>query len=220
MSDRALMSPGARLRASNDSAWPVNDADKPESRLQQPTERNDLNQDALEPGEIGPRRLKKEEREENPYLKYQHVSRALRQDNDDRSQFTQVATTVGPAPRGDRPWRSMGSPHFGGIESRSAVQRRNQARLASIVTRLQNYDGSVTDLLAIANIQQQLDVAFADLDRAQDQLKQILAECEREGCITNRNSQARNVAAKGLNTASQRILQLSKELCKKIPHVN
>ncbi|KAI0536465.1 hypothetical protein GGR58DRAFT_503191 [Xylaria digitata] len=96
--------------------------------------------------------------------------------------------------------------------SMNAVQRRNHERLSSIVTRLQNFDGSVTELLAVASVQQQLDVAFTDLDRAKNQLKDVLQQFELQGRISNRQCQKKNSATRDLTTASHRIAQLTKEL--------
>ncbi|TRX98929.1 hypothetical protein FHL15_000271 [Xylaria flabelliformis] len=95
----------------------------------------------------------------------------------------------------------------------TAIQRRNQARLSEIVTRLQNFSGSVTQLLAIASVQQQLDAAFADLDRAKNQLKDVFRQFELQGHISNRQCQKKNGATRDLTRASQRIVQLTKELC-------
>ncbi|KAH8156111.1 hypothetical protein CIB48_g12136 [Xylaria polymorpha] len=95
----------------------------------------------------------------------------------------------------------------------SCLQRRNHARLSEIVTRLQNFSGSVTQLLAIANVQQQIDTAFADLDRAKNQLKDVFRQFELQGHISNRQCHKKNGATKDLTKASQRIVQLTKELC-------
>ncbi|KAI0490107.1 hypothetical protein F4859DRAFT_509680 [Xylaria cf. heliscus] len=95
----------------------------------------------------------------------------------------------------------------------TAIQRRNHARLSEIVTRLQNFSGSVTQLLAIASVQQQLDTALADLDRAKNQLKDIFRQFELQGHISNRQCQRKNSATKDLTKATQRIVQLTKELC-------
>lgn len=94
----------------------------------------------------------------------------------------------------------------------TAIQRRNHTRLSEIVLRLENFDGPVTELLAIANIQQQLDIAFADLDRAKNQLKEVLRMFELQGHVNPRQLQRKNGATKELTRASQRIAQLTKEL--------
>ncbi|KAI0404993.1 hypothetical protein F4802DRAFT_209562 [Xylaria palmicola] len=94
----------------------------------------------------------------------------------------------------------------------TAIQRRNHARVSDIVTRLQNFNGSVTELLAIASVQQQLDVAFADLECAKNQLKDVFRQFELQGHISNRQCQKKNGAARDFTRASQRIVQLSKEL--------
>lgn len=94
----------------------------------------------------------------------------------------------------------------------TAIQRRNHARLSEIVPRLENFDGPVTELLAIANIQQQLDFAFTDLDHAKDQLKDVLQVFERQGHVNSRQLQRKNGAIKELTRASQRLVQLTKEL--------
>lgn len=94
----------------------------------------------------------------------------------------------------------------------TAIQRRNHSRLSEIVLRLENFDGPVTELLAIANIQQQLDVAFADLDRAKNQIKDVLRVFEAQGHANTRQFQRKNGATKELTRASQRIAQLTKEL--------
>ncbi|KAJ2985211.1 hypothetical protein NUW58_g5656 [Xylaria curta] len=94
----------------------------------------------------------------------------------------------------------------------TAVQRRNHARLSEIVTRLQNFSGSVTELLAIASVQQQLDTAFADLNRAENQLKEVFRQFELQGHISKRQGCKQNCATRDLAKASQRIVQLTKEL--------
>ncbi|KAI8630567.1 hypothetical protein F5Y19DRAFT_483892 [Xylariaceae sp. FL1651] len=94
----------------------------------------------------------------------------------------------------------------------NTIQRRNHTRLSEIVTRLQNFDGSVTQVLAIASVQQQLDVAFAKLDHAKNQLKQVFRQFELQGHISGRQCHKRNVATRELTSASQRIVDLTREL--------
>lgn len=94
----------------------------------------------------------------------------------------------------------------------TAIQRRNQARLSDIVTRLQNFNGTVTELLAIASVQQQLDQAFTELDHAKTQLMEVFRQFELQGHISNRQCQKKNGATRELSRASQRIVQLTREL--------
>ncbi|KAJ8113247.1 hypothetical protein ONZ43_g5195 [Nemania bipapillata] len=94
----------------------------------------------------------------------------------------------------------------------AAIRRRNHARLNDIISRLENFDGSVTELLAIASVQQQLDTAFRELDRAKNQLKDVLRQFELQGHISNRQCQKKNVAVKDLTKSSQCIAQLTKKL--------
>ncbi|KAI5925331.1 hypothetical protein F4810DRAFT_74413 [Camillea tinctor] len=89
---------------------------------------------------------------------------------------------------------------------------RNHARLQEMVTRLQNIQGSVDDLLEIAAIQQQIDRAWNDMTRAQGQLKAILRQFERDGCITNRQSRRIHAATEELTTKSQQISNHVNEL--------
>lgn len=81
-----------------------------------------------------------------------------------------------------------------------------------MVVRLQNFDGTLPELLAIASVQQQLDAAFADLDHAKNQLKDVLKQFELQGHISNRQYHKKNGATRDLTKASQRITQLTKEL--------
>ncbi|KAJ8125228.1 hypothetical protein O1611_g8412 [Lasiodiplodia mahajangana] len=94
----------------------------------------------------------------------------------------------------------------------TAIQRRNHARVSDIVSRLQNFDGSVTELLAIASVQQQLDAAFDDLDHAENQLKGVFHQFELQGHMSQRQCQKANGAVRDLTRATQRIAQLTKKL--------
>ncbi|KAI0549116.1 hypothetical protein F4679DRAFT_548294 [Xylaria curta] len=168
----------------------------------------------LEPGEVPVSAIKQEsthDSDSNTTLEYRHVSNEPGGRNVSVSPLAHAAVTSSPAvlfrqydPQGtlDDTFRPM-----------TAIQRRNQARLSEIVTRLQNFSGSVTQLLAIANVQQQLDAAFADLDRAKNQLKDVFRQFELQGHISNRQCQKKNGATRDLTRASQRIVQLTKELC-------
>ncbi|KAI1641100.1 hypothetical protein F4809DRAFT_211614 [Biscogniauxia mediterranea] len=89
---------------------------------------------------------------------------------------------------------------------------RNHARLQEIVTRLQYVQGSVDDLLEIASIQQQIDRAWNDMTRAQNQLKSILGQFEREGCFTDKQSRRRDAATKEMTRKCQQISTLVNEL--------
>ncbi|KAI0393527.1 hypothetical protein F5Y17DRAFT_308443 [Xylariaceae sp. FL0594] len=94
----------------------------------------------------------------------------------------------------------------------TTVQRRNQERLGEIVKRLENFNGSVTQLLAVAKVQQQIKAAFRDLDRARNQLKQILQQFERLGHMSKRQTQQQNKATRELSRASQELDDLFWEL--------
>ncbi|KAI1822418.1 hypothetical protein F4861DRAFT_390473 [Xylaria intraflava] len=178
-------------------------------------------QRALEPGEIRTVQVKDEPMAGNPFLEYQLDSNERGRENVSRSPFAHDAAAAGPSTPSTQ-HRQRSTPiertPFGPPQPMNAVQRRNHARMAAMVTRLENYDGSVPEMLTVANIQHQLDIAFADLDRAKVQLKQVLHQFELEGCITDRQSQKRNSAAKDLNSSSQRIARLSKDLCKLLRH--
>ncbi|KAI0187340.1 hypothetical protein EV127DRAFT_436806 [Xylaria flabelliformis] len=181
----------------------------------QTTVQKDIQEDeSLEPGEVPASGIKQEsthDSDSNTTLECHHVSNEPGDRNVSVSPLAHTAATSSPAvlfrqyePQGalDDTFRPM-----------TAIQRRNQARLGEIVTRLQNFSGSVTQLLAIASVQQQLDAAFADLDRAKNQLKDVFRQFELQGHISNRQCQKKNGATRDLTRASQRIVQLTKELC-------
>lgn len=94
----------------------------------------------------------------------------------------------------------------------TAIQRRNRNHLGAITLRLQNFSGSVSDLLNVANIQQELDFAFADLEHAQKELKEVLKQYESNGHISNRQNSKRHRAIEDLNRAAQRLGQLMNRL--------
>ncbi|KAI1752512.1 hypothetical protein F4782DRAFT_546463 [Xylaria castorea] len=170
--------------------------------------------ESLEPGEVPASGIKQESTHNsvsNTILEYHHVSNEPGGRDVSVSPLAHVAVTSSPAV----PLRQYELQSALDDTSRptTAVQRRNQARLSEIVTRLQNFSGSVTQLLAIASVQQQLDAAFADLDRAKHQLKDVFRQFELQGHISNRQCQKKNGATRDLTKASQRIVQLTKELC-------
>jgi len=96
----------------------------------------------------------------------------------------------------------------------TSIQRRNHERLGEIVHRLENFNGSVTELLAVAKVQQQLDAAFVDLDRAKNQLKEILRQFELHGHMSNRQGQKKNHATKELSRSCNHLCALFQELNK------
>ncbi|KAI0433471.1 hypothetical protein F5Y09DRAFT_74419 [Xylaria sp. FL1042] len=167
----------------------------------------------LEPGEIPAIETKKEEESPitapspapNPFAKYQWLST-----QGPESPFAHASTAVTTAPI----THGQSRPAVPAEISRptTAVQRRNHKRLNEIVTRLQNVDGSVAEILAIANVQQKLDAAFADLDCARSQLGYILRQFETQGHMSERQYIKRNGATRDLTKASQRIANLTQEL--------
>ncbi|KAI0459699.1 hypothetical protein F5B21DRAFT_252749 [Xylaria acuta] len=171
--------------------------------------------DSLEPGEVPASRIKQESTHDsvsNTISEYHLFSNEPSDRNVSHSPLAHIAVTSSPAV----PLRQY-EPQGGALNDTSrrtnAVQRRNHARLSEIVTRLQNFSGTVTQLLAIASVQQQLDTAFADLDRAKNQLKDVFRQFEHQGHISNRQCHKKNGATRDLTKASQRIVQLTKELC-------
>ncbi|KAI0815516.1 hypothetical protein GGR55DRAFT_629202 [Xylaria sp. FL0064] len=184
----------------------------------------------MEPGEIRDTDTKKEEEcheivsipPPNPFARYQWLSTKSRENlGVSQSPFAHVDPAVTTAPNTLGQSRPAATALFGQSgpaaptnisQPIAAVQRRNHERLNEIVTRLQNFDGSVAELLAIANIQQQLDAAFADLDRARSQLRDILRQFETQGNMSKRQYTKRNGAARDLTKASQRIAHLTQEL--------
>ncbi|KAI0444798.1 hypothetical protein F4803DRAFT_548840 [Xylaria telfairii] len=175
--------------------------------------------DSLEPGEVPASVVKQENAHDsvsNTILEYRLVSHepGASETGDrtvSRSPLAHVAVASSPAVH-LLPYEPQGA--FDGMsQPTTAIQRRNHARLSEIVTRLQNFSGSVTQLLAIASVQQQIDTAFADLDRAKNQLKDVFRQFELQGHISNRQCHKKNGATKDLTKASQRIVQLTKELC-------
>lgn len=152
-----------------------------ESETQAAIQQDGEDHSPLEPGEISTLDIKQEERAHdstsalNPFLRY-HLDHLVSNEHGDRnaSPFAQVTVAANPV-------TPFGHPE--GVISNiprptTAIQRRNHARLSDIVVRLQNFNGTVTELLAIASVQQQLDTAFADLDRAKNQLKDVLRQFE------------------------------------------
>ncbi|KAI0595028.1 hypothetical protein F4775DRAFT_389832 [Biscogniauxia sp. FL1348] len=113
---------------------------------------------------------------------------------------TQQPSTCGP---GSHQTQDTGTPER---------MARNHARLQEIVTRLQYVQGSVDDLLEIASIQQQIDRAWNDMTRAQNQLKSILGQFEREGGFTDKQSRRRDAAMKEMTRKCQQISSLVNEL--------
>ncbi|KAI0109489.1 hypothetical protein GGR51DRAFT_96341 [Nemania sp. FL0031] len=163
----------------------------------------------LEPGEVVPTPgIKQEEDPPNPFLKKPFISNG--HDNPLVSPFAHVPVTPNSLPFG---WpQSHGSSLGETPQSATAVQRRNHARVSDIVTRLQNFDGSVTELLAIASVQQQLDAAFDDLDHARNSLKDVFRQFEIHGQMTKRQCQKANGTVRDLSKAAQCIAQLTKRL--------
>ncbi|KAF2973472.1 hypothetical protein GQX73_g10 [Xylaria multiplex] len=166
---------------------------------------NGVGDPQLEPGEIPASEIKQgavDDSASNPFLKYHDG-------NLSQSPFACVAVTTSSV----TPF-NQSAPVAVHVTppSMNSIQRRNHERLSSIITRLQNFDGSVTELLAVASVQQQLDVAFTDLDRAKNQLKDVFQQFELQGRISNRQCQKKNSATRDLTTASHRIAQLTKEL--------
>ncbi|KAI0506237.1 hypothetical protein F5B22DRAFT_473010 [Xylaria bambusicola] len=92
------------------------------------------------------------------------------------------------------------------------IQRRNRERLEALATRIQNFNGSVTELLTVANVQEELDIAFDNLIYAQNQLKGVLRRFEVDGYITNRQSSKRYGALKDMTKATRRLGQLMNQL--------
>ncbi|KAI1425296.1 hypothetical protein F5Y12DRAFT_796004 [Xylaria sp. FL1777] len=165
------------------------------SGFQTATQQSSIANEPLELGEIPASEIKQEER--------------VHSGNVSQSPFAHVAVTTDAT----SPFCQSGQTTFGGISrSAIAIQRRNHERLNKIVARLQNVNGSVTELLAIAGVQQQLDVAFADLDHARIQLRDILGQFETQGRMSKRQNQKRNGATRDLLKSSQRITQLMQEL--------
>ncbi|KAI1170759.1 hypothetical protein F4777DRAFT_94955 [Nemania sp. FL0916] len=164
----------------------------------------------LEPGEVPAAEIKKEKVDHegmvNPFSKY--ITKPS--EHGAESSFAHItATPSWAAPLSKSEPRSTADDT---LRPMTSIQRRNRARLTEVVTRLQHFDGSLTDLLAIASVQQQLEDAFADLDRAKNQLKEVLRHFESEGHINARQTNKKNVAVKDLARASNRITQLTKEL--------
>jgi hypothetical protein len=106
------------------------------------------------------------------------------------------------------------NPFANGSRPMTSVQRRNHERLGEIVHRLENFNGSITELLAVAKIQQQMDTAFVDLDRARNQLKEVLHQFELQGHMSSRQGQKKNHATKELSKSCNRLCALFGELKK------
>ncbi|KAI0415680.1 hypothetical protein F5X98DRAFT_376607 [Xylaria grammica] len=146
----------------------------------------------------------------NPFLKYHlfapngHDDRYVTQSPFANSAATTSSVSPFMLPR---PVTAGGTP-----QPRNAIQRRNHERLNSLVTRLQNFNGSVTELLAVARVQQELDVTFTDLDRAKNQLKDVLQQFELRGHMNDRQCKKKNGATRDLTKASHRIAQLTNKL--------
>ncbi|KAI1128258.1 hypothetical protein F5Y10DRAFT_178485 [Nemania abortiva] len=181
-----------------------------EPEFQAATQQSGKDEGLLEPGEIPSSEIKQEEgtAHDTPLNPFLLVSNKHK--NPIVSPFAHLPITPSPAMPFGRPG-SQGSP--GDIpQSATAIQRRNHTRVSDIVTRLQNFDGSVTELLAIASVQQQLDAAFDDLDHAKYQLKGVFEQFELQGQLSQRQCQKANGAAKDLARTSQHITQLTKKL--------
>ncbi|KAI0205033.1 hypothetical protein F4808DRAFT_320342 [Astrocystis sublimbata] len=176
--------------------------------------------DSLEPGEVAAPVIKQETTHDgvtNPTTNHHPLSNEPANRNGSlslspgRNSFASVLLSstqaVSPSQYGPQSGLDNSS------RSSNAIQRRNHARLDQIIHRLQHFSGSVNQLLAIANVQHQLDIAFVDLDRAKDQLKDVIRQFELEGHISGRQAQKKNTATKELSRASQRVVQLTKELC-------
>lgn len=184
-----------------------------ESQLQEPTQQGSEEEGQLEPGEVPASEIKQEETARdsasNPF-KYHSIS------NGHYSLAVNPFAHIPVTPNSANPFApSEPQSNFSFSDTPrpvTATQRRNHARFSNIVTRLQNFDGSVTELLAVASTQQQLDEAFRDLDHAKDQLKDVLREFEIQGYFSNRQNQRKNSAIRDLTRASQRIGQLTKKL--------
>ncbi|KAI0142796.1 hypothetical protein GGR57DRAFT_378752 [Xylariaceae sp. FL1272] len=114
----------------------------------------------LEPGEVSPRNVKAEE-DAGSYLDY-----GLRLPSEDCRRLEEEASHASHGRRSTE--QILPTPSLGRLEA------RNQKRLAAVIGRLQNFDGSITELLAVANVQQQLDASFTDLERAIAQLKELV----------------------------------------------
>ncbi|KAI1503757.1 hypothetical protein F5X99DRAFT_425174 [Biscogniauxia marginata] len=97
-------------------------------------------------------------------------------------------------------------------QARTAREARNEARLQEIVTRLQYVQGSVDDLLELASIQRQIDRAWEDMNRAQNQLKSVLGQFQLEGCFTDKQSRRKNAATKDMTRCCQQIVSLVNQL--------
>ncbi|TGJ80987.1 hypothetical protein E0Z10_g7775 [Xylaria hypoxylon] len=166
----------------------------------------------LKPGGFSVLEIKKgtvDDTAPNPFLKY-HLASNERGASEihGNKQFTPTVTTSLVTP-----FKQSGQATLNGTpRPTNTIQRRNHERLNNIVARLQNFNGSVTELVAIASVQQQLDVAFTDLDRAKDRSKDVFHQFELQGHISNRQCQKKNGATRDLTRASHRIAQLTKEL--------
>ncbi|KAI1116847.1 hypothetical protein F5Y14DRAFT_405490 [Nemania sp. NC0429] len=184
------------------------DACPAESEPQTMTQQGGEESAWLEPGEIPPSQIKRETTAPDPFLLPQFGSNEHDVRGVDSFVHVPVTTTQANSLDQSEPRDALSRIH----PPITAIQRRNHSRLSDIVTRLQNFDGSVTELLAIASIQQQIDAAFVDLDRAKNQLKQVFRQFELQGHINPRQFQKKNGATKELTKAAQRIAQLTKEL--------
>ncbi|KAI0967683.1 hypothetical protein F4678DRAFT_240320 [Xylaria arbuscula] len=109
---------------------------------------------------------------------------------------------------------SQSRPAGSGSGSRptTITQSRNRVQVNGIDLRLKNFHGPIDQLAPLANVQQQLDAAFAALDRAKSQLRDILRQFENQGHMSKRQNQKRYGATRNLSQASQRIAQLTQEL--------
>ncbi|KAJ3561612.1 hypothetical protein NPX13_g8877 [Xylaria arbuscula] len=83
------------------------------------------------------------------------------------------------------------------------IQQRNRKYLDAINSRLQNFSGSPTDLLKVANVLQQLDSAFGDLEYAQMELEEVLIQYQADGYISNRQNSKRHGAIADMHRAIQ-----------------
>ncbi|KAK5633146.1 hypothetical protein RRF57_008860 [Xylaria bambusicola] len=92
------------------------------------------------------------------------------------------------------------------------IQRRNRERLEALATRVHNFNGSVTELLTVVNVQEELDIAFGNLDYARNELKDVLRQFEVNGYISNRQNRKRYGALKDMTQATRRHGQLMNQL--------
>ncbi|KAI1268762.1 hypothetical protein F5Y18DRAFT_439368 [Xylariaceae sp. FL1019] len=150
----------------------------------------------LEPGEVSPCNVKVEE-DPNSYLDY-----GLRLPSEDLAKASHASH--------DR----RGIEQNVHTQSSGRLEARNQRRLAAVIGRLQNFDGSITELLAVANVQQQLEASFTELERAIAQLKDVFHHLDLDGHFSDRQGRRRDQATRDLTRVSKRIVNLTADLNK------